>query len=313
MTKKHKKLLKKQNVVLVYTGTKTVNGVDTGKKAIVIGVSKKVPTAELKGKDIVPKKIDGLETDVVEVGEIVALAVDRIKRQRPAMGGISIGHFSITAGTFGAIVRKGGERFILSNSHVLANMNEAKIGDDIYQPGAYDGGTSIDTIAELEAFVPIQFNDSSGCVPFSKAILFIANLFCRVFALEPKLSVNKVDCAIARPVKDNDVLDEILELGTPTGFGTTEVGKIDKKSGRTTAVTQGTVIATDAAVSVNYGGKTATFEDQLLYTAMSEGGDSGSVLVSENNRIVGLLFAGSDTVTIVNKISNVVDALGLEA
>jgi hypothetical protein len=45
--------------------------------------------------------------------------------------------------------------------------------------------------------------------------------------------------------------------------------------------------------------------------AMSEGGDSGSALLDTDNNLVGLLFAGSDTTTIFNRIQNVFSALGV--
>jgi len=64
-------------------------------------------------------------------------------------------------------------------------------------------------------------------------------------------------------------------------------------------------------VQVGYGGgRTALFTNQILTTNMSKGGDSGSLLVDgEGNKAVGLLFAGSDEVTIHNPIGFVKDAL----
>ena len=63
-------------------------------------------------------------------------------RQRPLRIGVSVGHFTITAGTLGsfAVYRKTGEVVILSNNHVLANENRARAGDAVLQPGKYDGG-----------------------------------------------------------------------------------------------------------------------------------------------------------------------------
>ena len=55
----------------------------------------------------------------------------------------------------------------------------------------------------------------------------------------------------------------------------------------------------------------AVFTDQLLAGAMSQGGDSGSAVLDDNNRLTGLLFAGSDTTTIINRIENVFSALGI--
>jgi len=54
---------------------------------------------------------------------------------------------------------------------------------------------------------------------------------------------------------------------------------------------------------VNYGsGRVARFARQILTTRMSAGGDSGSLVLDLNERAVGLLFAGSPSVTVLNNI-----------
>lgn len=224
---------------------------------------------------------------------------------------------SVTAGTLGMFVKKAGARYILSNNHVLANSNNASMGDQTWQPGKYDGGSSADTIGHLSDFIPINFTDESNC-PIATRIVsafnFLAKLFKRNTRLPNAISspINKVDCAIARPLIDEDISQEILEVGKPVGFGEAKAGDKVKKSGRTSGLTQGDVIATDGATNVNYGGKVAIFEDQIITSAMSEGGDSGSAVLNEKNEVVGLLFAGSSSLTIANKIANVIDALGLD-
>lgn len=310
-------LLKKRNVVLIYTGKKVVGGIETDRDSIRVGVIEKVPLAQLAEEDVVPKKIEGMETDIFQTEEIKALAVDRTSKIRPAPGGVSIGHPQVTAGTLGMIVKKEGAPYILSNNHVLANSNDANINDETWQPGKYDGGASADTIGHLSDFVPICFTDESNC-PIATRIIsglnFLARLFKRNTIIPNAISspVNKVDCAISRPLIDEDISQEILEVGKPVGFGEAKAGDKVKKSGRTSGLTQGDIIATDGAANVNYGGKVAKFEDQIVTSAMSQGGDSGSAVLNEKNEVIGLLFAGSSSVTIVNKIANVVDALGLD-
>jgi len=250
---------------------------------------------------------------VIETGEIRAL---RTTRHRPAPGGVSIGHPSVTAGTLGMVVKKNGERHILSNNHVMANSNDANIGDAIYQPGVYDGGKEEDTIAHLTSFVPIEFSGISDC-PISGLIVRLCNSVAKLLGRKTRLEatfqgINTVDCAIAKPIDDALVCDKILEIGIPAGTAQVNIGTPVKKSGRTTGLTQGTVTVLDAMATVNYGTGTAIFEDQIITSNISAGGDSGSVVLNESNEVVGLLFAGSDTVTIVNKISNVMSALGLD-
>jgi hypothetical protein len=86
------------------------------------------------------------------------------------------------------------------------------------------------------------------------------------------------------------------------------------KSGRTTAFTTGTIRVLEATMTVNYGlDRVATFEGQIVSTAMSQGGDSGSLLVTnDTHHAVGLLFAGSSQATIFNPIQAVLDQLRVE-
>lgn len=314
-------IMAKKNVVGFGIGYKETKGVKTDRLALVVMVSKKVAAGELREGDLVPTEIEGVITDVIEVGEIVALQA-RTDRWRPAPGGVSIGHYKITAGTLGALVRDAetNEILILSNNHVMANSNGATPGDPILQPGPYDGGTMAeDTIASLVRFVPIQFESepSPSSCQFSNTAAGVANFFARVVGSKHRLlpvviqQANQVDGALARPVSSDIVADEILELGAVTGEREAELGMEVKKSGRTTGLTTGTVQLLDASVQVGYGGENiALFTHQILTTNMSQGGDSGSLLVdAEGNRAVGLLFAGSDQVTIHNPIGVVKDSL----
>jgi len=305
-------LLSRANVVGVGVGKKIVRGKETDDPAVIVFVERKLPESQLKKKDIVPKTLEDVKTDVVETGRLRALsapateAQSRTDRWRPALGGVSIGHFKVTAGTLGGVVRRGDERLILSNNHVLANENDARRGDPILQPAPADRGGTDDTIARLDGFVEIRF-DGGNAEPFLRRL---ANrLGLRPVAEPPP---NFVDAAIAKPVEDNLVDDSILGLGTPSGVADAGVSEMMRKSGRTTGITSGRVLATEATVRVQYGRDTATFADQVVASPMSRGGDSGSLVLNERNEVVGLLFAGSDTATVWNRSRRVMDALGIE-
>ena len=297
------KLLKKANVVAVGIGLKVVDGEKTPQMSIVCSVRKKVPLTKLKKKDLIPQEIENVATDVVETGTIRAL-LKRTDRHRPAPGGVSIGHEEITAGTLGCLVKRNGQLYILSNNHVMANSNMAEIGDQILQPGKYDGGQlTQDMIARLADFVPIEFiAPPGGCT---------GQLLPGW--LRPKALENLVDAAIAVPVATNLVVSNILDIGIPLGLNTDPVlGLLIQKSGRTTELTKGSIEQVDVTVQVQYGeGKIAVFTDQLMAGAMSSGGDSGSAVLDMEKHLVGLLFAGSDTVTVINKIEHVYNLLGL--
>src|SRR3989338_7569555 len=281
------KLLKKSNVVGVGIGEKIKDGRRTGRTCLRVYVEKKVPEEKLTKSDLVPPLISEVETDVVEVGKIRPLASNR-QRSRPARGGASIGHYKITAGTLGCLVKdkKTGKTMILSNNHVLANSNEAKKGDAIIQPGAADGGkVKKDKIAELERFVKIGFGKKA----------------------------NTVDAAVARPLNDKDVSLEISSIGIPKGTVKGRVGLVVQKTGRATAHTLGEIQDINATVKMDYDGQTGLFRNQIMTSAMSQGGDSGSLVLDQKRRAVGLLFAGSDLVTICNPIVEVFKQLDIKS
>jgi hypothetical protein len=260
-----------------------------------------------------------MPTDVIETGVIRALQ-SPTEKHRPAPGGVSIGHRDITAGTLGCLVKKDDRFVILSNNHVLANSNAAEIGDPILQPGPYDGGRfPEDHIADLEQFIPINITGVPSDCPVATGTANILNSLARMFgsnvqlqAIDQQATENLVDAAIASPINPEDVKNEIIEIGTIQGAVDGELGMAIKKSGRTTGFTTGEIQQVDVTVNVQYGeGQIAQFADQLMAGAMSQGGDSGSAVLDDTNNLVGLLFAGSDTSTIMNRIQNVFSALGV--
>jgi hypothetical protein len=302
-------LMSMDNVVATGVGFKIAGNIHTTEPAVVVSVVKKLPLVQLPESTRIPKTIAGVPTDVVETGKIFALQ-DPTQKMRPARPGISIGHYQITAGTLGCLVRRDNQVYILSNNHVLANSNAAQLGDAILQPGPHDGGSSADQIATLEQFIPVGFSASlpSGCSPVS----FLMRLFGPSRALINEPGNNTVDCAIAKPLSADLVDPNILNIGIPSGVGTATLGTQVQKSGRTTGLTTDQITQIDVTVSVAYGSQIAIFKNQLMAGAMSQGGDSGSAVLDMEKRVVGLLFAGSNTTTIMNPIQFVLDALQVQ-
>lgn len=322
-------LLGLPNVVATGIGYKVSDGMATEELSIICSVEVKKPKNRLKNEDLVPLRIQDIPTDVIPTGVISVFQNPR-QRLRPAPGGSSIGHFAITAGTLGCLVRRNNQVYILSNNHVMANSNDASIGDAILQPGPADGGRSpADRIATLEDFIPVIFEGSNpgnpgdpgspGC-PTSNFISSMLNTAASITGSGVRLKPyriqnfeNKVDCAIAKPINDADVVPEILQIGNIQGLAEGTLGQAIKKSGRTTGFTTGTIQQIDVSVRVNFGAnRIALFTDQLLAGGMSQGGDSGSVVLNNDNQLVGLLFAGSTNTTICNRIQNVFNAMNLE-
>lgn len=91
------------------------------------------------------------------------------------------------------------------------------------------------------------------------------------------------------------------------------VGDLVRKTGRTTNISIGRVVAVNATVDVNYGSAgIARLSDQIVTTGMSAGGDSGSLVTSLDDVAVGLLCAGSPQATIANYFENVRALLRIE-
>ncbi|HEX9893354.1 MAG TPA: CARDB domain-containing protein [Gemmatimonadales bacterium] len=255
----------------------------------------------------VPDALDGIPVSRTITGMLVAFGNPTTKA-RPAPLGYSIGHPSITAGTIGALVRNGsGQTFVLSNNHVLANGNDASLGDPALQPGPFDGGTLADQIGTLFAFKTIDF------------------------ALNGR---NTIDAALAltSEVSNSTPLDD--GYGTPGSsiyHDTNDDGLFDnlagllntpvQKYGRTTKLTKGTITGINASLTICYEVviifcvKSANFVDQLIIEpgTFSGGGDSGSLIVTDDlgKNPVGLLFAGSSTQTIANRIDLVLNHFGV--
>lgn len=321
------------NVISVGIGYKTVKGAKTDTLAIIVGVQIKLPESLLQPQDVVPQDLEGVPTDVVQVGRIEVIPprapVPRGKRIRPVKPGYSIGNKEITAGTLGCIVYRDGAPYFLSNAHVFVpdpTKPEAAI-HDIIQPGAYDGGTHPeDWVASLKEYAHIQAISSLSECPVSTGLVLALNILSQkilrresfFWAGASKQIANLIDAAIAIPVTDFEL--EVEGIGVPTGMVEAELGMPVIKSGRTTEVTVGKVTQVDMTTAVGYGNMNlAVFDDQIAIQGDDEqpfcqGGDSGSVVFQkETSDLCGLLFAGSETenLTIVNRMQNVVDFFGL--
>ena len=312
-------LLARKNVVACGVGYKERNGVLLEEPVVVVGVTHKVPKAQLAPRDLVPQTLDSVPTDVQEVGRFRAWQLSPTDRHRPAVPGISCGHVDVTAGTLGCLVHRGNELFILSNNHVLADTGQASQGDPILQPSRYDGGTLDDQIATLAEWVPLQTGVGQSDCNLANMAVTALNLVAnasgsstRLHAVRAQQVENQVDAALARPLAPVLVAPEILGIGMPRGVRQGTLGTRVQKSGRTTGVTTGRITQVDVTVNVDYLGENVTFTGQFMATGMSSGGDSGSIVLDMDRYVVGLLFAGSNVATLINPIQLVLSALNVE-
>ncbi|KWT92721.1 hypothetical protein [Candidatus Magnetominusculus xianensis] len=286
-----------ENIVGVGIGRKMINGQYTEQDCIKVYVAEKAALEQVDIKARIPKDINWIPTDIVATGEIHALS--HKGRYRAVPGGVSVGHFLITVGTVGCMVKDSNNQLYLSNNnHILADCNRAKIGDSIVQPGVCDGGkVPADVIGKLSHFVPIKFYDPE--------------------TLPENLPENYADCAIVKISPEivrnkNKCFGELSDSITPCSKEL-----LVKKCGRITQLTHGIITDCNALVKINYGTSgMALFKDQIVIQStkeqlpFSDRGDSGSLIVTEQgNNPVALLFAGSRTHTVAASISTVLGEL----
>lgn len=221
----------------------------------------------------------------------------RAQKHRPVKSSVSESHYRGTAATGGLLAQvvnpdapdaewsddiEAGDIVRLSNNHVYAEQNTASFGDDIQQQSPYDGGRgSANAIGKLAGYVPLKHNIDVDIA--ARTVDFNGGDTGGVFNL---------------PVTPTGVMRSAYHLLKDTKV---------VKGGRTTGVTYGRVTGVNATGNVGYGGSLGVVRmpNQIITTDMSAGGDSGSpVFVAEGplkGQTVGELYAGSSTVTLVNK------------
>ena len=210
----------------------------------------------------------------------------RLKTWRPCPPGTAIAvKGGLGRGTFGAVVLKGGLKKILSNNHVLAAFGTVEIGAPVYQSPA-----SKEVLANLESFISLSASN-----------------------------VNTVDCALASPISQDDIIPSIIiksdsyePFFIPKGVEAAYVNQKLVKSGASSGYTQGEVYSTDSTVKVTVFNQEYTFDHIIICSKpLASPGDSGSLFVDKDTlKAVGLCFAGSDTSAAACDIQSVLDALG---
>jgi hypothetical protein len=312
------------NVVGVGIDEKYVDGVPTGISAVKFLVRSKLPLTAVSKKEKLPQSVDGIPTDVEEVGLIVPLprkaaakspgaAASTIPNPqtkiRPVQPGSSVGFREpndafIMAGTFGALVKDSqGNTYILSNNHVIAFENGVQAdgitkrqalspGGPIFQPGLLDNGkVTTDQIAELTRWIDLRADRDD----------------------------NLVDGAIAKLKNGSSASRDILFIGAPTGTTLAAKDMIVHKFGRTTSYRAGRISSVLFDVTIPYEVGDVMFTDQIAVRGLngrrfSDSGDSGSAILERStNKVVGLLFAGATngSLTFGNHIADVLNQLNV--
>jgi hypothetical protein len=251
------------------------NGFEEG-DAIRVYVRRKHPRFRLRAKEIVPMRVNGVATDVIEM--------EPLQPQRAQLCGGSVGSLQGNDGTLGCLVQVTGQAgvFLLSSNHVIADLNDAQPKAPIFAPGLREGGDPNSPLANLTARRALVF----GGPP------------------------NDVDLAIAALQDPQSVVPEILGIGRVQqpimeAFKTQTV----KKHGLATGNTLGVVVDTAGDMTVAFDSEHIVhYVNQLTISGVGGGpfsdfGDSGSlVLDAASSRPVGMINAGNGSVTIASHI-----------
>lgn len=211
------------------------------------------------------------------------------EKQEVIMGGISGANSNLNGqcGTIGYLVRRKsflqrrGNVCLLSNAHVFVDLKKGSVDDDdlIMQPSPGEPAESR-PIGTLLDFTRIKFETETN-------------------------AANQVDAAVAKLWKQQEYQALIPMIGAVKGFvkkDDVEIGEAAQKFGRTTGFTRGNIFSVHLDIRIGYEhtGDSALFTDQILVepdetrsTKFASKGDSGSIVVDENNYAMGLLFAGA--------------------
>ncbi|MEK6283015.1 MAG: hypothetical protein AABN95_21870 [Acidobacteriota bacterium] len=214
------------------------------------------------------------------------------QRQEVIVGGISGANTNLTgqSGTIGYFCTRKSkfsrrkEIYLLSNSHVFADLRKAQVDDRdlIMQPSPGEPASNR-PIATLVNFSALKFDGDTK---------------------EP----NHVDAAIAKLWKPQPHKPLIPLIGSVKGYvpkQDVEPGEAVRKFGRTTGYTEGCIFSIYLDIWIRYvrTGQSAFFQDQFLveptlprFTRFVSKGDSGSLVVDAKQHAVGLIFAGTSDV-----------------
>lgn len=318
-------------IIGVGLGSKSVNDVYTGFPTLTYLVANKVALSQLSADQVIPPMKHGVATDVIEVGEISLLSSYFSNQQvvdvpsnnssynsmnnknyfdnsnyfnrnynnsysnrnsyngvLPQGGEKCICHNSNGFGTIGCLVKDDTNIYLLSNNHVLNNMGLTPSNYSIF-----NADNSNTPIASLSRYADIRFASSRS----------------------DYLTSNRIDAAIAKIGKISDLRNYaqsgILGINKINGTSHAKIGSTVQKIGAASGASTGKVILSNAAIKVKYNNKTAIFTGQTVTTTMAKHGDSGSLGLNANSSAFGLLFAGSNKISIYNPIDDVLNKLGV--
>ncbi len=223
-----------------------------------------------------------LENKIAAKVSLTELPIQR--RIRPVTSGASVANLNGTAGTLCCIVQdRAGIRYLLSANHTLG-MPNAVINEPVLQPGPFDGGKVEDRVAILTKWLPIKSEEEN----------FVAG------------AIAQLDQGIVA----NNKIPGVGKISGIANSSEIQIGTEVKIVGRTSGLVKGEVqkLGVKARIMTP---KQALFGGLIQLTPISRGGDSGAPVLTADNKLVGMVYAGSRTSTLVIPIQPIFDALNV--
>lgn len=262
-------LLKCKGVVCTDIQPKLVNEVSSSSLGITVYVKKKVPRKELCDEDVVPPEVGGVCTDVFECSHYwpskdLAISLKAKDSAEPTLqGGECIGCDGtlVGYGTLGIAAVFNGVPTVATCAHIISSWSEAPLGENM-----------------LTCY---------SQKPFGKSYRRYRG------------QSHNVDLGLANiNVQEWTYLqEEIQDIGRITGYASPRLGDLVTKYGATTKKTSGVISSVDVTFVEGdpiYGWPDVTLHHQFrIEGAWALPGDSGSVVVNQERRVVGMVVGGN--------------------
>jgi hypothetical protein len=295
----HQEWWRHENVVGLCVAKRQRRG-KVGRLCIQVLVEKKYRETRIARQHRVPRTIESralggmAETDVRAVGK--GRLHSFVSNDKPAHPGFDIGNELGGSGTLGCVVidRSTRQKFGLSCAHVVA------------PDGASDVGQMPGEVVYYPSFDNAQLLDVLASAPIGKLVRVAAPGFSAEDA------AGNVDAAVFAP-DDAAWLDaKLADLDSaPRGIRkTVPLGLAVQKVGAVTQRTHGVVETVTLAPKIPYAdGQIAQFVDHIGISTFAAPGDSGSLVLDETGRAVGIHIGGFDGMSVCTPIARVLAAV----
>lgn len=264
-------LMQYPGVTSVEIGIKESAGDLTQVLAWRVYVTQKLPESDLAPEAVIPDEVLGVKTDVIQVSQ-VSPTIDTNK-YRPLKGGIQIDNeLPVGQGTLGCFAQVNGTQEIvaLTNAHVVETggaTNTVEMGQPEYTTCCCCACDEIGT-----------------CSPSDRQ--YDGTLDAAIVHLKSGIGITNVIRAL-----NSDGTDGTVQGSRAASVSADTVVKV----GRTSDRTEGTVVSITHSSPAGSDGTPARTGQILIrpktgFAKFQDRGDSGSVLVDQDNKVIGLMW-----------------------